>query len=523
MCELRTLGEVLRHITDNNKRLCIPSYQRGYRWKATEVTQLLDDVYESNAEHYFLQLLAVREDAEHLRIIDGQQRLTTVLLVLDCLDGGNRCSELMTYETRQANNTLDGHFKQQAREAIEAWLRDKSQEEKQALAQMMNQCEFIFFPIERQEDELEFFTRLNTWKIPATDAELVKCLFLSNDEPEVIERRALRWSQMERRLSDNAFWGMIANHANIAKDRMGVLLGYVPFEHQNNAAAGAVEKYPLFEAYRNASLSRDELWNKVDTVFSLLEKWYSDRQVRHLIGWYFHRKGQAVSKVTARLIAEALFAPGELIDEDQWLDDQDLYYTGGDDRIHDYLLLANVAWCSERYGVDYDFYRHSLVGKWSIEHVHARNQQKLGELEFKALKFKEGDSEALWEQYRRLDKEEANRFLQDHLAEDVGYPEEDVDNSLGNLALLPSDANSSLNNKLFLGKRREILAWALERDASAYWAPPLTVAMFVKEVGEPRDKFLGYWSKDDRKAYAELVKSLVSSFVVSVRTNVLEE
>ena len=39
------------------------------------------------------------------------------------------------------------------------------------------------------------------------------------------------------------------------------------------------------------------------------------------------------------------------------------------------------------------------------------------------------------------------------------YPKEE-DNSINNLALLPKNANSSLNNKLFNGKRDKIRDWA---------------------------------------------------------------
>ena len=63
----------------------VPNYQRGYRWKESQVQQLLNDIkefdYEKNNEKkfYCLQPLVVTEDKENgWVVIDGQQRLTTL-------------------------------------------------------------------------------------------------------------------------------------------------------------------------------------------------------------------------------------------------------------------------------------------------------------------------------------------------------------------------------------------------------------------------------------------------------------
>src|SRR5439155_24796834 len=62
----------------------------GYRWNATQVTQLLEDIRELTRrknpqpeEFYCLQplVLLARKDGSY-EVVDGQQRLTTLLLVL---------------------------------------------------------------------------------------------------------------------------------------------------------------------------------------------------------------------------------------------------------------------------------------------------------------------------------------------------------------------------------------------------------------------------------------------------------
>lgn len=71
----------------------VPNYQRGYRWKESQVQQLLNDIkefdYEKNNEKkfYCLQPLVVTEDKENgWVVIDGQQRLTTLFIILTCIE-----------------------------------------------------------------------------------------------------------------------------------------------------------------------------------------------------------------------------------------------------------------------------------------------------------------------------------------------------------------------------------------------------------------------------------------------------
>ena len=63
----------------------IPSYQRGYRWGADEVTRMLDDIYangmKKNKGKYCLQPIVVRKKDDSFELVDGQQRLTTLYLI----------------------------------------------------------------------------------------------------------------------------------------------------------------------------------------------------------------------------------------------------------------------------------------------------------------------------------------------------------------------------------------------------------------------------------------------------------
>lgn len=67
----------------------IPSYQRPYSWTTQEAGILFDDLYdfyknEDNEENYFLGsiVLIKEDDLPKSEVIDGQQRLTTLTILL---------------------------------------------------------------------------------------------------------------------------------------------------------------------------------------------------------------------------------------------------------------------------------------------------------------------------------------------------------------------------------------------------------------------------------------------------------
>lgn len=80
---IKTTREVLR------QNLRIPSYQRPYRWTTTNVMQLLTDIHTSmvsgKREYRIGTVICHRHvevPKEYFDLIDGQQRLTTILLIL---------------------------------------------------------------------------------------------------------------------------------------------------------------------------------------------------------------------------------------------------------------------------------------------------------------------------------------------------------------------------------------------------------------------------------------------------------
>lgn len=82
-------------LTDKHSDFLIPDYQRPYAWGEDECATLWDDLFtfafpnddcdafESTSDEYFLgPIVTFKNDAGQLEIIDGQQRLTTIMLLL---------------------------------------------------------------------------------------------------------------------------------------------------------------------------------------------------------------------------------------------------------------------------------------------------------------------------------------------------------------------------------------------------------------------------------------------------------
>lgn len=78
--------ELLRFLEGTDKNFIIPIYQRNYDWKRENCKQLFDDlenlIKKNLNTHFFGSIVCKPEDIEKVIIIDGQQRITTISLLL---------------------------------------------------------------------------------------------------------------------------------------------------------------------------------------------------------------------------------------------------------------------------------------------------------------------------------------------------------------------------------------------------------------------------------------------------------
>lgn len=83
--ELRILDD--ETLFDTEAHYVIPRYQRAYAWEDKEIVQLIDDINDSTGDYYIGSLVVakVKGREERYEVVDGQQRLTTLYLLLNYL------------------------------------------------------------------------------------------------------------------------------------------------------------------------------------------------------------------------------------------------------------------------------------------------------------------------------------------------------------------------------------------------------------------------------------------------------
>lgn len=87
----------------NSKSFSIPIYQRNYAWEEDEIGALIEDVHnafrkDKHSVYYIGTLVTYKRNNDEYEVIDGQQRLTTIFLILKRLE--EKCSSTLTYSAR---------------------------------------------------------------------------------------------------------------------------------------------------------------------------------------------------------------------------------------------------------------------------------------------------------------------------------------------------------------------------------------------------------------------------------------
>ena len=106
------------HIIEADKSIfksvkyCIPLYQRDYAWEEKQIVQLIEDINDVNlGENYYIGSLIVASHDNLYEIVDGQQRLTTLFLLLSYLGLNEGNEEALSFSCRDKSNYTLRHIK----------------------------------------------------------------------------------------------------------------------------------------------------------------------------------------------------------------------------------------------------------------------------------------------------------------------------------------------------------------------------------------------------------------------------
>jgi uncharacterized protein with ParB-like and HNH nuclease domain len=537
-------------VGDIRGEFIIPEYQRGYRWRSEQVSLLLKDIWENGDANYCLQPLVVKKIGENrYELIDGQQRLTTIFLItkylkkllpfadlkysLSYITRSRSAEFLASMDSSLAEDNIDFSHMHKAYKAIDEWFSDGTADKGLKAINLYKyfgeRVKFIWYEVDSDADSIALFARLNIGKIPLTNAELIKALFLSKDTDGLTEEKQLEiatsWDIIERELQNNAFWSFLTNEP-IKKyaTRIELLFDMI-------ANKGKEERDPFFTFFyfsnRMKSESKKTIWKEIQEFYLIMVEWFQNRDIYHKVGYLvaIGKKLQSIIKETAGLTKSSF---------DEYLNKTitnnlgisregilELNYKKNSEKIERILLLFNVeAVRILKHSTEkYSFETHKKK-QWSLEHIHAQNsdglnkkedQQKWLSMHRKSLEdlvatsYKTDEARLL---IKKIDDnfESITKVIFDTIFVEVFAILSESDDrsymdSISNMALLSLSDNAALNNSTFDVKRNKIL----EMDKNGEYIPICTRRVFLKYYTESEHNQMQFWSDVDRKAYLDAI------------------
>ena len=535
----------------------IPSFQRGYRWQKNQIENLLNDLAESKKEQsnipYCLQPLVVKKDEDRFAVIDGQQRLTTIYLVLKALAVKELFS--IAYEDRPESAEYfdklekddccpDFYYIYQAYRVIKDWF-EKHKNSDKLLTQndILDKAQFIWYQTE--EDPYDVFCRLNSGKIALSNAELTKALILTASDVPVVEI-ASEWDFMEQTLQNDNFWYFInpdAENIRYAASRIDFIIELLlrlrqkeEKQKEDNFDLEEIKRNPsyLFEKIESEKEKPLKTWIDIRDIFRRISSWYEDRDMYHLIGYFVNRKGSPEDR-TSHLV--------DLIDQQQKKTSSEfkeylrqgiknfvlakkiatLNYQENRNELNNILLLFNIALLNRQNSVQsrYPFADHQK-SRWSLEHIHAKKERPLDEKDIRKIakislgqQYPEEDTvEVLIEKFKKQNaplleiiKRDGEWFLNDS---------EEVTHGLENLALLNCSNNSAFNNGLFMEKKALLAQWEggenMKENTDSSFVPLGTKMVFFKHFS-PHSSVPYLWTSRDGDLYLASIKRYLAAYL----------
>ncbi len=582
----------------------VPDYQRGYRWTSIQVKQLLTDIWDfakkenkTSSEFYCLQPIVVKKrEKNKYEVIDGQQRLTTIFLILKFIEKEHLRRSLeeaysksifkIDYDIRgkskvflenvgennnDCDNNIDFFHICESYQAIKSWSQENSfdfNSYNKFLATFLAKedidfpVKVIWYEIEANDNTaIDIFIRLNIGKIPLTNSELIKALFLQKDnfsDKQASLKQiqiASEWDNIEKTLQDDSFWFFIYNLNNPIKydNRIEYIFDLMKkrqidseFYHTFN------EFYKDFSENKEIETNKpniDKIWLEVKKFFLTFEEWYKDHILFHYIG-YLIDCGISINKIknesTNKTKIEFKNYLKSLIKQQVNCNLEEVTYENRQ-LVKKILLLFNIQTIldSKKSEMRFPFHKYKTEN-WDIEHVRSQTDKTVNGKEriiwladmldyfFGTLNIPEieesislidytNEKESLKNihksllELQQLEKIEDEKFeelfsiIQSYFNEDKQTEEK---NDISNLTLLDSATNRSYGNSFFPIKRKIII----ENDSNGIFVPIATKNLFLKYYSKKVDEIM-YWNEEDAKEYLNAIKTKLSNFIKNEENN----
>lgn len=365
-------------------------------------------------------------------LIDGQQRLTTLYLIMKYLNAYVDIKFSIEYATRKSenghigskelletideidlslpSNNIDELFIKKSYGIVKTWFNGEKSKMMSFANKLQNYVTIIWYEVDDDEDSVNIFTRLNIGKINLTNAELVKALFLSRGKkdsegryagnPYGIEEKkqheiALGWDLMEKDLHNEKFWTFITNeNSDHYPIRMELLFDMIEMKPSDESNFYTFNRF--YERFKNSD-NRYDTWELIERYMQQLKEWYHSFDLFHHIGFLVAtgtsvkslldiamstdnpiKKSDFKLRVLDMIREKMVFTVGDK-DFGEEIDYAELNYEDHSKFIQYVLLLFNIETIRQKgdENVRFPFYRYKNEGTWSLEHIHAQNSESL--------------------------------------------------------------------------------------------------------------------------------------------------
>lgn len=520
---------------------CIPWYQRGYRWTQDEINALLNDllIFGNNPDEteYCLQPLVLQEKANgETLVVDGQQRLTTIYLIMWAIgiipdwdiiymtENNRRLSELLK---ENADRSINDDFRKKAREAIEARIKPETREwallKNMLTGTALHKVVFLKYTIAPDGNGHQVFKRLNDGKTPLTSSELIRALFMeAGNGLEDYEKGdiAKEWDLIESSMKENSFWAIWNNRRfEDVPTRMDFLFSVV-----EGIAPEETRQDPLliYRQFEKRASDLKNVWEKVLRCWWWMQFCYEDDELYHLLGWLslctdnntyvLYRdcwlgKNSRIADFKQSLRRKV----AENIGDNPF--DSFVYGAFESEKLRRLFLLLNILEAQHRHiRFRFDLYKKH---RWTIEHIASQTDNPLAKTE-ERLEWLELAKQEIASQ-TDINKLECMASFEEKWKYVFALFEEKHDvitdkDKISNLTLLDASTNSAYKNAIFPAKRRKILEEARNPDK---YIPPITEAVFAKSYSSAAQ--MRYWGQRDADQYYDAMKSLFDNFMESAK------
>jgi len=570
----------------------IPDYQRGYRWDSRQVKNLLNDIWSfkdtcKDNDFYCLQPIVVQpiseerikknnlSDDKWYEVIDGQQRLTTIRIILSfivnehlrrpMIEAYKNDNIIIKYQTRPhvqeflndikpSSDNIDYYYISEAYTTVKDWFSKLDFNEINRFLDIFlakqdkdNPVKVIWYEIEDNVKQVDVFSRLNIGKIPLTNAELIRALFLNSTNfegnNEVIYSQiqiSKEWDEIEQTLQDDSFWYFIYKGTKEYSTRIEFIFDLLMEKKSEDEYFYTFYEFiDEFNKYKLENKKPDisSIWKFVKDYFLKFNEWFNNDEIYHYIGYLVHN-GYEITKVLNLSETESKIKFKEnLKKEIASIINYEIDTIGYKNRkeVWEVLLLFNIeTLIQNKSNIRFPF--HLLKNKaWDIEHIRSQNDKSIDKKERKKwvddlllyfteetdidnqrIKIEKSKNKKIL--YPLLELKQAseindNKFTEVHnLMEKYFKEDKEFDNkdTISNLALLDAATNRSYGNAFFPVKRSIIIG----KDMRGVFVPICTKNVFLKSYSSRHIIDNQNWTQSDADDYLNAIKKMLKDYLI---------